>query len=98
MVGMLKEVPAAAEHEFGQPAVQCESQAPPGLLDEDGLARPVGDVEEMEMPIGGLRDFQVGDVVECVGQLRVRAGDKAHGLPRVSRAELGFDWSERARF
>ena len=27
LVGVLNEVPAAAEHEFGHPAVQCESQA-----------------------------------------------------------------------
>ena len=27
LVGVLNEVPAAVEHEFGPPAVQCESQA-----------------------------------------------------------------------
>ena len=32
LVGMLNEVPAAVEHEFGPFAVQCESQAPPYLL------------------------------------------------------------------
>ena len=36
---MLNEVPAAVEHEFCASAVQCESQAPPDLLEEDGLAR-----------------------------------------------------------
>ena len=35
---VLNEVPAAVGHEFGPPAVQCESQAPPDLLEEDGLA------------------------------------------------------------
>ena len=34
-VGMLNEVRAAVEHEFGPPAVQCESQAPSDLLEED---------------------------------------------------------------
>ena len=28
LVGMLNEVPAASGHEFGSPAVQCESEAP----------------------------------------------------------------------
>ena len=37
------------------PMVQCKSQAPPDLLEEDGLARPVVDVEELEMHIGELR-------------------------------------------
>ena len=31
LIGMLNEVPAAVEHEFGPPAVQCKSQAPPDL-------------------------------------------------------------------
>ena len=44
LVGVLGEVTAAAEHEFGSHAVQCESQAPSGLLEEDGLVRPVVDV------------------------------------------------------
>ena len=52
LVGMLNEVPAAVEHEFGPPAVQCEFQTPPDLLEEDGLARRVVDVDELEMPIG----------------------------------------------
>ena len=60
---MRNEVPAAVEHEFGPPAVQCESQAPPGLLEEDGLARPVVDVEELEMPIGELKGDQVNDKI-----------------------------------
>ena len=47
LVGMLKGVPAAAEHKFGPPAVQCESKAPPDLLEEDGHAHPVVDVEEL---------------------------------------------------
>ena len=80
LVGMLNEVLAAAEHEFGPPAVQCESQAPPGLLEEDGLAHPMVDVEELEMLIGELRGDQVGDDVECAGQLRVRAGEEAQDL------------------
>ena len=92
------EVPAAAEHEFGPPAVQCESQAPPGLLEEDGIARPVVHVEELEMPVGDeSRVDQVGDGVICAGQLLVRASDEAHGLLRVVGVELGLDWSGRAR-
>ena len=79
LVGILKEVPAAAEHEFGPSAMQFESQAPPDLLEEDGLARPVVDVEEVEMLIGELRGDPVGDDVECAGQLRARAGDEAPG-------------------
>ena len=43
--GVLNEVPAVVEHEYDPPAAQCESQAPPGLLEGDGLARPVVDVE-----------------------------------------------------
>ena len=52
LVGMLNEVSAAVEHEFGPPAVQCKSQAPPDLLEKGGLARPVAHVEELEMPSG----------------------------------------------
>ena len=36
---MLNEVPAAVKHEFGPPAVQCKSQAPPGLLEEYGQTK-----------------------------------------------------------
>ena len=61
--------------------MQCEPQAPPDLLEEDGLARPVVDVEELEMPIGELRGDQVDDDVECARQLRVRAGDEAQDIP-----------------
>ena len=64
---MLNEVPAAVEHEFGPPAVQCESQAPPDLLEEDGLARPVVDVEELRVLIGELTGDQVGGDMECTG-------------------------------
>ena len=94
---MLDEVPAAAEHEFDPPAVQCEFQAPPGLLEEDGLAHPVVDVEELVMLIGELKSDQVNDDVECARQLRVRAGDEAQELLRVVGVELGLDWSRRAR-
>ena len=97
LVGLLNEVPAAVEHEFGTPAVQCESQAPPDLLKEDGLARSVVDVEYLEMPIGELRGDHVEDDVECTGQLRVRAGYEAQELLRVAGVELGLDWSGRAR-
>ena len=38
LVGVLNEVPAAVEYKIGPPAVQCESQAPPDLLEVDGLA------------------------------------------------------------
>ena len=41
LVLMMNEIPVAVEHGFGPPAVQCESQAPPDLLEEDGLARLV---------------------------------------------------------
>ena len=44
LVGMLIEVPASVGHELGPPAVQCESQAPPDLLEEDELAHPMVDV------------------------------------------------------
>ena len=54
LVVMLDEVPAAAEHEFGTPAVQCKSQAPPDLLEEDGLAHPMVDVKELEVLFGEL--------------------------------------------
>ena len=81
LVGVLNEDPAAVEHEFGPPEVQCDSQAPPGPLEEDGLARPVVDVGELEMPIGELRGDQVDGVVECARQLRVRAGDEAQDMP-----------------
>ena len=59
LVGVLNEVPAAVEHEFGPPAVQCKSQAPPDLLEEDGLAHPMVDVKELEVLIGELRGDQV---------------------------------------
>ena len=35
LIGVLNEVPAVVENEFGPPAVQFESQAPPDLLEED---------------------------------------------------------------
>ena len=41
---MLNEVPAAVEHDFGPTVVQCKSQAPPDLLEEDGLANPMVDI------------------------------------------------------
>ena len=43
---MLNDVPAAVEYGL---ANQCESQALPGLLEGDGLARPVVNVDELEM-------------------------------------------------
>ena len=55
LVGMLNEVPAAAEHEFGPPAVQCESQAPPDLLEEDGLGRSVGEFLDLSASRSTLR-------------------------------------------
>ena len=51
LVGVLNEIPAAVEHEFGPPAVQGKSQAPPDLLEEDGLAHPMVDVKELEVLI-----------------------------------------------
>ena len=35
VVGVLNEVSGAVGHELGPPAVQCESQAPPDLPEED---------------------------------------------------------------
>ena len=96
LVGMLNEVSAAVEHEFGPPAVKYESRVLPDLLEEDELARPVVDVEELNLFIGELRGDQVGDDMECAGRLRVRAGEKAHDLPRVIGFELRLDWSGRA--
>ena len=54
--------------------MQCASQAPPDLLEGDGLARPAVDVEEQVVLICELRGDQVDGDVECAGQLRVRAG------------------------
>ena len=54
LVGILNEIPTAAEHEFGPPAVQCESQVPPDLLEEDGLTRSVADVEVLGVLVGEL--------------------------------------------
>ena len=48
------------------------------------------------MLIGELRCDQVGNDVESAGQLRVRAGDEAQGLPRFVIVELGLDWPGRA--
>ena len=56
--------------------MQCESQAPQGLLEQDGLARPAVDVEELKAPIGELGGDQVGDIVECAGKLSVRGCDE----------------------
>ena len=97
LVGVLNEVPVAVELGFCPPAVRCKSQAPPGLLEEDGLARPVADVEEQGMLVGELRGDQAGDCVECAGQLPVRAGDEANDLPRVLGAGLELDLPGRAR-
>ena len=77
--------------------VQCESQAPPDLREEDGHARPVVDFEELGMLIGKIRGDQVGDVLEYAGLLPVRTGDEAHDLSRVVGAEIGLDWPGRAR-
>ena len=50
MAWMLNEVvPAVVGHKFRPSAVQCDSQAPPDLLEEDRLARRVVDVEEPEI-------------------------------------------------
>ena len=98
LVGVLNEVSAAAGHEFGPPAVQCESKAPPDLLELDGLAHPIADVEELEMLTGELRGDQVNNDAECAGRLRVRAGDEAQNAPKkVVGVELGLDWSRGTR-
>ena len=65
LVGMRNEVPAASEHEFGPPEVQCESRASPDLLEEDGIAHPMVDVEELEVLIGELRGDKAVDDMEC---------------------------------
>ena len=38
LVGVLNEVPAVVEHEFGTPVVQCEYQAPLDLLEKNSEA------------------------------------------------------------
>ena len=96
-VGMLNEVPVAAGNEFGPPAMQCGSKAPPDLQEENGLARLVVDVEELEMRIGVLTGDQLEGDVECAGKLCLRVCDEVRGLPRVFDAELGLSRSERAR-
>ena len=68
-----------------------------GMLEEDGLAHPMIDVEELEMPIGELKRDQANGDLECAGQLRVRVGDEAQDRPRVVYFELGLGWSGRAR-
>ena len=83
LVGMLNFVPEAVDHKSGPPAVQCESQAPPDLREEDGLAHPVIDIEELEMLIGELRGDQLSNDGECAGQLRVRAGDEPQDFPEL---------------
>ena len=88
LVGVLNEDPEAVGHEFGPPAVQCETKLPPVLVEEDGLARPVIDVEERKIFIGELRGGQVDENVECNGRLRISAGDEGRGLPQVAGAEL----------
>ena len=90
LVWVLNEFPAAVVHAFGPPVVQCESQAPSDLLEENRLSRPVLDVEEQEISIGELRGDQVGDDLECARQLRVSAGDEAQGLSRDVGVELIF--------
>ena len=65
---MLNEVPEAVEHEFGPPAIQCEFQALPDLLEEDWLVCYVVDVEELEMLMGELRCDPVYDNAERVGR------------------------------
>ena len=69
---------------FSPPAVQCESQVPPGLLEAVELARPGGDpgdhVDELEMSIGELGGDQVGDAVEFARHHPVRYSDKARAV------------------
>ena len=45
-------------------------------------------MSKLAMLVGELRGDQVGDDVECAGQLRIRAGDEAQGFPRFLGAEL----------
>ena len=69
LVEILNEVPAAVEHEFGPPAVQCESRASPDLLEEDGLAHPIADVDELVTPSPArlLIDDGFGLGIFCLG-------------------------------
>ena len=76
---------------LGPTAVLCESQAPLDILEDDGLARPVVDVEDLEWLIGELRGDQDDDDVELAEQPRVCAGDEAHDLPRVVGVRLELD-------
>ena len=76
---------------------KCSSGRPDHLGRKNRLARPVVDVEELEMPIGNMRGDQVYDDLDCAGQPRVRAGEEAQDLPRVVGVELGLDWPVRAR-
>ena len=83
LVGVLGEVPAVFGHEFGPPAVQCESRAPSDLLEEDSLARPVVDVEELEMPISELRSEQLGDFVNALVSSPYAPTTRPKNLPEL---------------
>ena len=89
LVGVMNEVPAAVEHEVDPPAVQCESQAPSDLLEGDGLARPVVDVEELQMPIGELRGDQVGDELLLSSETPYTKKNLVYTMARVGRSVLG---------
>ena len=97
LIGWLNEVLGAVGHEFGPPAVQCGSLAPPDMPEKDGLECPGVDVGEQGVLIGELGGDQVEDIAECARPSPVRACDEARNIPRVVGVELGPDWSDRAR-
>ena len=77
--------------------MQCESQAPLGLLEEDGLARPGVYVNELNILIGEHGAGQVDGTVECADHHPVLACDEARGLPRAAVVGAGLNWSGRVK-
>ena len=88
---MLNKVHEAAGGEFGPPAVQCESQVPPGLLEEDGLARFGADDEKLGMLITGeFGGNHFGDVVYFAGHLPVLSSRLRLFFATRPSTSLGF--------
>ena len=75
--GLLNGVPAAAGHDVAPPAVQCESQAPPDLVEEDGPARPGVDVKELGMRNHKPGDDEASNAVDHLWHYHRRTGDEA---------------------
>ena len=97
LVWVLGEYPGSGRAFVWLTGVQRESQAPRDLLEEDGLACPVVDVEELGLHISELRGNHTGDAVESSRQLSLRAGDETHFLPRVAGVELRHEWPGLSR-